>query len=195
MGTTPKMGIPYPESTDPVANGAQNMEDLATTVDDKTGLVRIAGGAHSGPLLSINNVFSSDFSNYLLKTYNFFTPAGVRTLCFQLQNASPSTTSYYWAGYYSTFTGGFGPANSTSAGTSYFVQGTAGGYSPTANDIQIFNPAAALKTNIVVSGINFDAGYHMGGYHDVATAYNGFRIFNVSNDNCNFGWTLYGYRD
>lgn len=155
---------------------------------------RIAGGTHSGALLSLNNVFTSSYRNYMLKLDQFFTPSGVRTIGIQLQNASPSMTAYFWAGYYSTFTGGFGAANSTGAGMTYWVPGTAGGYSPMASTIEFFNPALALKTNIVVSGINFDAGYHMGGYHDTATAYNGFRIFNTVGDTCNFTWSLYGYK-
>ena len=33
MGTTPTYSWPYPESTDPVANGAQDIEDLALAVE------------------------------------------------------------------------------------------------------------------------------------------------------------------
>lgn len=155
---------------------------------------RITGGTASTTLLSVRNCFTSDFSNYELVIDNLFTPGGVRTMCMQLQSASPATSSYFWAGYYSTFAGGFGAANSTTSGMAYWVPNTAGTYSPSAGTIQIMNPAQALKTNVVMSCINFDAGYHMGGYHDSATAYDGFRIFNVSNDTCNFNWSLYGYR-
>lgn len=34
MGTTPTYSWPYPESTDPVANGAQDIEDLALAVEN-----------------------------------------------------------------------------------------------------------------------------------------------------------------
>ena len=167
-------------------------ETLRSADMNAVGRWKIASGTFSGTLLSVSNCFTSDYSNYTLQFDNLFTPNGVRTMCIQLQNASPSTSSYFWAGYYSTFAGGFGAANSTTSGMAYWVPTTAGTYSPCASTIEFYNPAQALKTNIVVSSINFDAGYHIGGYHDVATAYNGFRIFNVSNDTCNFRWALYG---
>jgi hypothetical protein len=66
MGTTNTMGIPYPESTDAVANGATAMENLATTVDNKTGLVLvktqvIGNGVSSIP---VTDAFSALFDNY-----------------------------------------------------------------------------------------------------------------------------------
>jgi len=42
MGTTPTYSWPYPESTDPVANGAQDIEDLALAVE--TTVSGITGG-------------------------------------------------------------------------------------------------------------------------------------------------------
>jgi hypothetical protein len=169
-------------------------EVLGASDMNAVGWWRITGGTHSGALLSLNNVFTADYSNYMLKLDNFLTPSGTRTIGFQLQNASPVMSAYYWAGYYSTFSGGFGAANSGGGGMTYWVPGTASNANPMASTIEIFNPQKALKTNIVVSGINFDAGYHMGGFQDTSTAYNGFRIFNTVGDTCNFNWSLYGYK-
>lgn len=42
MGTTPTYSWPYPESTDPVANGAQDIEDLALAVE--TTVSTLGGG-------------------------------------------------------------------------------------------------------------------------------------------------------
>ena len=158
------------------------------------GLWKITGGTYSGTLLSVSNCFTSDYSNYMIKLDNVYTPSGVRTIAMQLQNASPVTSLYFWAGYYSTFGGGFGSANSTTSGMAYWVPGTAGTYSPMQTQVDVYNPQKSVKTGVTVSGINFDAGYHMGGYQDTATSYNGFRIYNTSGDTCNFNWTLYGYR-
>jgi len=36
MGTTPKLGLPYPEPTDPVAAGANAIRDLALALDAQT---------------------------------------------------------------------------------------------------------------------------------------------------------------
>lgn len=42
MGTTTNYSWPYPASTDPVANGAQNIEDLATDADTTVRAVELA---------------------------------------------------------------------------------------------------------------------------------------------------------
>lgn len=161
-----------------------------------SGLVYVTGGTHSGTLLSVSNCFTSSYRSYCLVIDNLFTPSGVRAVGLQLQaSGTPHTSAYYWGGYYSGWGGGFGGANSTGAGAAYFTINSAGGYSPSQSTTTIANPNnSSKKANIVTSAINYDAAYHMGGYHDVSANYDGFRIFNASSDTCNFNWILYGYR-
>lgn len=68
MGTTSNMAIPYPESTDFVADGATAMENLADQVDVKTGLVLIKTQAvPASPTqssITVTDAFSSKFDAY-----------------------------------------------------------------------------------------------------------------------------------
>jgi sugar (pentulose or hexulose) kinase len=78
MPTTPA-GLPYPLGTDPVANGAQDIQDLAEAVDPGLGLYRVTPSAVSGTGVTIDangdvvltaapdsyiTCFSAKFRNY-----------------------------------------------------------------------------------------------------------------------------------
>jgi len=54
MGTTPTYSWPYPESTDPVANGAQDIEDLALAVESTV------SGLPAGKILQVVSTIKSD---------------------------------------------------------------------------------------------------------------------------------------
>ena len=54
MGTTPTYSWPYPESTDPVANGAQDIEDLALAVETTV------SGLPAGQILQVVSTTKSD---------------------------------------------------------------------------------------------------------------------------------------
>lgn len=101
MGTTPTMGIPFPESTDPVANGAQNMEDLATTVDNKTGLIFVKSQPFAAAnSLVVTNAFSSAFDAYRIVLSGYSNPAASDIgITLQLNNATGSTYAY-WLNYW-----------------------------------------------------------------------------------------------
>ena len=67
MGTTTKMAIPYPEATGLVKDGWEDMKDIATQVDAKTGLVLLNTTAFSAVASqSISDVFSSSYTNYFI---------------------------------------------------------------------------------------------------------------------------------
>jgi hypothetical protein len=72
MGTTNTMGIPYPESTDAVANGATAMQSLAETVDAKTGLVLVKSVTVGVTATSVpvTGAFSAAWDNYLISYTN-----------------------------------------------------------------------------------------------------------------------------
>jgi hypothetical protein len=60
MGTTPTYSWPYPESTDPVANGAQDIEDLALAVETTV------SGLPGGKILQVLSTTKTDtFSSAL----------------------------------------------------------------------------------------------------------------------------------
>lgn len=66
MGTTTKMAIPYPEATGLVKDGWEDMKDIATQVDAKSGLVLLNSTSFSAVSSQSlpANTFSSTFQNY-----------------------------------------------------------------------------------------------------------------------------------
>jgi hypothetical protein len=68
MPNTPKMTIPYPSSTDLVKDGATAMQNLATAVDNKSGLVLLNTTSFSGvSSQSFNDVFSATYDTYVVR--------------------------------------------------------------------------------------------------------------------------------
>lgn len=181
MGTTPKMGIPYPESTDPVANGAQNMEDLATTVDNKTGLVKVAtiSGSGASPF-DVTNVFSSNFDSYVLVA-RLYGSVSTFARWVLLNGSTPATgPNYYRYGYTSVWSGAFnayngGAENNWVPFTSY---GNAFQYAAMTT-AEVGNPfLSTIRTTMSCLANDPFAGqiYHTSGVHETTASYNGFRI-------------------
>jgi hypothetical protein len=100
MGTTPNMGIPYPESTDAVANGATAMENLATTVDNKTGLIKIASGILSltTSYTNVTGVFGAEFKNYRVILNVTARSTSNRFDMRYINGTTPTTASYFNGG-------------------------------------------------------------------------------------------------
>lgn len=87
-------GFPYPLSTEPVANGASNIEDLARAVNDKMGLFLVKSQAvGSTPVASVtvNDAFSALYDNYRI-TYIGGNQSGSNAMFLRLGG---STTGYY----------------------------------------------------------------------------------------------------
>jgi hypothetical protein len=194
MGTTPTMGIPFPESTDPVANGAQNMEDLATAVDSVSGLVKItpttvagtgvtisAGNvlmAGTGGVASLNGVFSSKFRCYRIVINHTISN---QVLYFRLRVAgSDAITNNYSYGTiyraYSNAVAGF--FNGANLSTNVIGYGDVNTTSVVTIDVS--NPFLTLPTNTTGTCSWSGAGGYVGGYHSLFTSYDGFTIFAAS---------------
>ncbi len=96
MGTTNTMGIPYPEGTDAVANGASAMQNLATTVDNKTGLVLVKTVTIGTGVSSVNvsDAFSATFPRYKIIYQGGSFSASAANVYFQLFT---NGTGYYSA--------------------------------------------------------------------------------------------------
>ena len=71
MGTTPTYSWPYPESTDPVANGAQDIEDLALAVETTV------SGLPAGKILQVVSTTKSDTFSASLATTTFTAVTGL----------------------------------------------------------------------------------------------------------------------
>ena len=101
MPNTPKMTIPYPSSTDLVKDGATAMQNLATAVDNKSGLVLLNTTSFSA-VSSVSlpaNTFTSTYNNYEIG-YNFIA-SGAPTITGRLRAAGVdnSSTNYRRANY------------------------------------------------------------------------------------------------
>jgi hypothetical protein len=194
MGTTNQMGIPYPESTDAVANGASAMESLAQMVDTKTGLVEItptsvagtgvtiSGGsvimAGTGGSASLNGVFSSKYRFYRV-LINF--TVSNQVLYFRLRSggADMFLNNYNYATTYTAYgTGVFGNFNGVALSTN--VIGFCDVNTTAQCSLDIVNPFLSLPTNTTGTVSWSGAGGHVSGYHSLFAGYDGFTIFAVS---------------
>jgi hypothetical protein len=169
---------------------------MIADTDQPPGLQLITSGSYSGNNFILNNVFSSEYTNYRIILNDFTSPGGIRTIALQMTSSgSAPSSAYYWGAYYSTWSGGFGPANSGSGGLVYFTVITSSNGSPSASQIEIQRPFETDQTTVQWVSTNYDAGYSGGGYQSAAQSFDGFRITNtVSNDTNTFNYFVYGYR-
>jgi hypothetical protein len=156
MGTTSKMGIPYPENTDFVADGATAMKNISDQVDLKSGLIKvIPTGATNGTVASngdvtignavtsvtVTGAFSATFTNYKIIVSG---GAGSTTGDLTLKMGATATGYYYNLIYMSYTSGTINGIGSTTAVLWPF----AGAY--TANslhaNIDLFQPFATKRT-------------------------------------------------
>jgi hypothetical protein len=138
MGTTNVMGIPFPENTDAVANGALAMKNLASQVDGRTGLVKVI------PTGATNGVVTADGDVTINSAVSSVTVSGAFSAIFDnyLIVISGGTASV---------NGGIALQLSNSTGSTYFVAGTYGNYG--INSGLAYNPTAATKwDNTLVGG-------------------------------------------
>jgi hypothetical protein len=147
MGTTNVMGLPFPENTDAVANGALAMKNLALGVDAKSGLVLVKSqlvGATAVPSVAVTSAFSNLYDNYLITYTGGIASVGGAQLRFALNidtaNAYYSNTIHQTAGVSTPVGSAFGPL------TGFAVVGyvDTGDFSLTMN---INNPNRVLNTN------------------------------------------------
>ncbi len=98
MPTTAKMGIVYPSSTDLVKDGATAMGTIATTVDNKSGLVLINRTSFSAVASqSLNNVFSANYDNYKIVVDAI--GSTTNSISFRFRASGTDTTSNYTRQY------------------------------------------------------------------------------------------------
>lgn len=171
MGTTPTYSWPYPEATDPVANGAQDIEDLALAVESTVsglsegGLVFISrttiGSAVSS--VTVSGAFSTDYDNYKIV----------------VNLDSASTNSYLnvtigsaATGYYRTTTSGITYAASGSGIVAYGASNATSWtnmipYDPdgTGSVLEIQAPFLTLETKLqaMISTASSGGGFYGGG--------------------------------
>lgn len=193
-GTTTKMGIQYPTSTDLVKDGATAMQTLATDVDNKSGLVFIksqtVGTAVSS--VTVSSAFSATFDNYRI-VYSSGTASTLSELRMRLGS---TTTGYYMGGSWTGFTAGAGV---TSMGTGNVAQWTFVGLGdPNGNFLvcDLYRPNIAGRTGVTVpvTGLSTNrVGGAGGGFLDNATSYTAFTILTSTGTITGGEILVYGY--
>jgi hypothetical protein len=205
MGTTNVMGIPFPENTDAVANGALAMKNLASQVDGRTGLVKvIPTGATNGVVTADGDVtvnsavssvtvlgaFSAIFDSYKI-IYSGFSGSAVHNLQLVLGSTA---TGYYGFGTYGASSGSavIGIADNNAARFGYV--GGGGPYGGHAS-IDLFNPFTTNQTQVsafITVATNF--GFYGGRLADF-TSYSSFRLQPDTGTLTGGTIRVYGYRN
>ena len=184
MGTTSKMGIPYPENTDLVTNGATAMKDISNQVDLRSGFVKmIPTSATNGTVsangdvtigsavstVTVNGAFSSAFANYKILVSGGTCSVARTSLTIQLGSSTASYKSQIiYGSYNNTLTGG-GP------GFSNVFLWVGNALSNTLSmDCTLIGPNLAKHTKAIAAWVSdIDAGT-TSAIHTVATAYTSF---------------------
>ena len=194
MGSTSKMGIPYPAATDYVSDGATDMQAIADQVDLRSGLVKIVPTVSgTGTSVATNGdvtltaapepyitCFTDNFAHYRI-TGNFtaFTSA-IANIAIRLANGTtPNNTA---ANYRDTFqdisfaTAALGnfSNNGTTASIRVGRTTTSAQYSSFVFDI--LSPKETKNTMVTGTGLDGDVSFRYAGLLTVATAYDGFNL-------------------
>lgn len=145
----------------------------------------------SASSVSVNNCFTSSYTNYLLIVN--CTASSNQTALRMRVSGTDSTTGYYWANWnYDSNNTGTSVSNNVNSSSN--VIGADEFYCA----VTIYSPQLAQKTIFDAHGVRWltgraDAWFTNGrGGHDVATAYDGFTLFPFSGTMTG-RYTLYGY--
>ena len=174
MGTTNNMAIPYPESSDSVADGATAMENIATQVDAKTGLIVMSSQSFSAvSYITIDGCFTSTFRNYRI-VINIFGSSNGANLTGQLRSSGSTDASanYNRNGWY--YVGAtFADLSSTSQTGMYLGAWSSTDYSPITLDIIV--PNEATSTRVLHDAAQSDSNLLLNLHHyiNTSTAYDG----------------------
>lgn len=197
--STPIYGFPYPLGTDPVGQGAQDIEDLATAVEQYLetyqGLVKIVPSSVSGTGTSISptgtitvasgsttftitDCFNANFEAYqiVFSDMTLSVDAGINV---QLRTSAGSTsnTGYYWgwligSGFYSG-TGTQAQSSANQGSHDPRILADSGGGSGAI--LNVFNPFLSKRTSFSTSGADARIGgasvFGASGFHNVSTSY------------------------
>ena len=187
------MAIPYPESSDYVADGATAMENIATQVDAKTGLIVMSSQSFTGvSSLTIDGCFTSTFRNYRL-IMNVFGSVNAASVSFNFRSggSTDSSSNYNRLGYYYVV-GSFTDFSATSLASAYMVSWSNAGYSPISMDI--FTPQEATTTRILHNAQQSDSNliFNIAQYVSTSTSYDGITM-SVSSGTMNGHIGIYAY--
>jgi len=171
MGVTSN-GLPYPENSDFVADGAMAIKDLAENVDVKAGLWRLTPTSVSGTGASIvngnvvvssggtnftvNGVFSSKFRAYKLIISDFRTsaPTDIKLALGTSNTGSDHRFAGFFVNTSGNYTGIAGSTGTTRIALPCVARTTVAG----ACEVTIVSPNLAGRTHVMSTGVDSDSG-------------------------------------
>jgi hypothetical protein len=191
MGTTTNNGWPTPVATDLVKDGWEAIKDLGDAIDTTLGVYSPATpmGVHLSTVTfsgvssqSINDVFTSDYTNYLiLLNVDSASAAPDISMRLRVAGADNSSSNYGYSGY---VTYAFTNSQAHVAGnlqTSFDVARAL--QSGAGCEITLFNPQASQETKYLARGTRWGTGtpnnseyQHTGGLMSVTTSYTGYTL-------------------
>ena len=194
--STPIYGFPYPLGTDPVGQGAQDIEDLATAVENYLdiyqGLVKVVPtGAVNGTVLSNGDVqvgtmvsyvsvigaFSASYNNYIIQIAGLsVTSNGVLNFNFEDSTGTIVNSGLYvMNGFYQLNTSG-GMVTVTGNAFTYWEGFSVTTTSPNHGTMTINGPFLPQYTSGMHEGIANDYRRSYGLLHRSSTSYTRFRL-------------------
>ena len=190
-------GFPYPTNTGLVKDGAQNFNDLATTVDSKMGLYLIKTQALTAgsSTATVSSVFTADFNAYKIIITNG-TLSGVSNIPMKLGSTA---ANYYSSRIYNAPNNGTVLGNGVNAGSdwSYAAQGGANGINC---NIDLINPYLSRRTSysatyLFAEGAASELGTTSGFLADT-TSYTAFTLITTGGQTFQTGTIrVYGYNN
>ena len=147
--------------------------------------------------VTVNNCFTSAFRNYRLDVHLTATSGGAveGQLLLRASGTNSTTTYYYGRTGYSY--GGVAQAEVGSNSSRWFIgrsNGSSSAGGSNAFSITIFAPAIADRTYYMGNAVDSLYPASVGGYHDTATAYDGFNL-SYGGQNMTGTYRIYGLRD
>lgn len=193
MPTTPG-GLPYPSGSDPVANGAQDIQDLAEAVDAFPGL-RLVKTQTIGT--NVTSVVVADAFSSAYENYKIMVSGGVASTSTDVRLQLGSTTTAYYCAYSRvSYSGATAALASDNNGANF----SRAGFATTDSFISSFDllqPFLAKRTIydgvFVAHGSGFSAG-SASGFVDSNTSYTGFTFIMPTGNLTGGAVRVYGYR-
>jgi len=129
--------------------------------------------------VTISNVFTATYDNYLIQVSNFAGTTGDTFLRLTSSGTAATGSDYKYSGNYSLYTNG-AYVGDASNGTTAFKVNYISSSPVSSSNITLMNPAKATNTSFLKNSHNFDAFLQHSGVHVLSTAYDGFTIYPAS---------------
>lgn len=172
-------------------NTALPASDINTFLAN-SGLVYITAGTFGSGGIDVNNCFSSTYDGYRIVITGVVASTANYMVWKLRASGSVSSTGYYYGGAYRLFVGGAG--DEAGANQAQWPAMSYNNAVPSFAYIDIWRPFLAATTSVSVLKQNYDAGVFMGGYHSVASSYDGFSLSPAGGTFSSGAVVVYGYR-